>query len=108
MIVDLDNRHYSKYTHLHILETHNNCRLDKLSAIAFNNKMNNRFSSKNSNENGGMEKRKNGGMEKKKKTATLTSRVYSGYRRGVIDIKLRLKSLLLRMRPSIIMKSVMT
>ena len=95
--MDLNNR-YSKHTHLHMLETNNNCRLDDLSAIAFNNKMNNRFSSKSSIKNGGMEKGKRGNG-KKEKTANLTSRVYSGHR--VADIKLRLlKSLLLlRIRP---------
>ena len=87
--MDLNNR-YSKYTHLHMLATNNNCRLDDLSAIAFNNKMNNRFGSKSSI--------KNGGMGKKGKAANLTSRVYSsGYR--VADIKLRLKSMLVRMSP---------
>ena len=43
-----------------MLATNNNCRLDDLSAIAFNNKMNNRFSSKSSIKNGGMEKEKPG------------------------------------------------
>ena len=39
----------------------NNCRLDDLFAIAFNNKMNNMFfSSKSSVKNGGMEKEKPG------------------------------------------------
>ena len=72
-----------------MLATNNNHRLDDLSAIAFNNKMNNRFGSKSSI--------KNGGMGKKENAANLTSRVYSGYR--VADIKLRLKSILLRTRP---------
>ena len=77
--------------------TNNNHRLDELSAIAFNNnKMNNRFGSKSSIKNGGMEKEKRG-IAKKGKAANLKSRVYSGYR--VADIKLRLKSILLRMRP---------
>jgi hypothetical protein len=75
-----------------MLATNNNCKLDDLSAIAFNNKMNNRFSSKSSIKNGGMEKKKTGEWGKKEKVANLTSRVYSGYR--VADIKLRLKSLL--------------
>jgi hypothetical protein len=45
-----------------MLATNNNCRLDDLSAIAFNNKMNNNmFSSKSSIKNGGiMEKEKPG------------------------------------------------
>ena len=46
--------------------TNNNCRLDDLSAIAFNNKMNNRFSSKSSIKNGGMEKEKRGNGKGKK------------------------------------------
>ena len=67
--MDLNNR-YSKYTHLHTLTTNNNCRPDDLSAIAFNNKMNNRFSSKNSIKNGGMKKEKTGEWERKKKLQT--------------------------------------
>jgi len=88
--------------------TNNNCRLDDFSAIAFNNKMNNRCSSKSSIKNGGMAKEKTGEWEREKKVANLTSRVlYSGYR--VTDIKLRLKSLLLRIGPaSSIIKFVMT
>ncbi len=70
MLIDLDNR-YSQYTHLHImLTTNNNHRLDDLSAIAFNNKMNNRFSSKSSIKNGGMKKEKTGEWERKKKLQT--------------------------------------
>jgi len=56
-----------------MLATNNNGRrVDDLFAIAFNNKMNNRFSSsKSSIKNGGMEKkRKNGGMGKGKKLRT--------------------------------------
>ena len=46
-----------------MLATNNNCMFDDgLSAIAFNNRMNNKFSSKSSIKNGGMEeKRKTGG-----------------------------------------------
>ena len=54
-----------------MLATSNNCTFDDLSAIAFNNKMNNMFfSSKSSTKNGGIEK-KNGGMEKKEKNCKL-------------------------------------
>ena len=67
--MDLNNR-YSKYTHLHMLATNNNCRLDDLSAIAFNNKMSNMFSSKSSIKNGGIEKEKTGEWERKKKLQT--------------------------------------
>jgi hypothetical protein len=49
----------------------NNCKLDDLSAIAaFNNKMNNMFSSKSSIKNGGIEKEKTGEWERKKKLQT--------------------------------------
>ncbi len=62
----MDNR-YSKYTHLHMLATNNNDRLDDLSAIiAFNNKMNNRFGSKSSIKNGGMKKEKRGNGKERK------------------------------------------
>ena len=61
----MDNR-YSKYTHFHMLATNNNHRLDDLSAIAFNNKMNNRFGSKSSIKNGGMEKEKRGNRKERK------------------------------------------
>jgi len=57
-----------------MLATNDNCRFDDLSAIAFKNRMNNRFSSKSSIRNGGMEKEKRGNG-KKEKTANLTSRV---------------------------------
>ena len=50
--------------------TNNNHRLDELSAIAFNNKMNNRFGSKSSIKNGGMEKEKRGNGKGKKKLQT--------------------------------------
>ena len=50
-----------------MLATNNNHGLDDLSAIAFNNKMNNRFNSKSSIKNGGMEKEKTGEWERKKK-----------------------------------------
>ena len=69
----MDNR-YSKYTHLHMLATNNNHRLDDLSAIAFNNKMNNRLGSKSSIKNGGMKKEKRGhGKEKKSCKLDVTS-----------------------------------
>ena len=65
---------YSKYTHLHMLATNNNSRLDDLSAIAFNNKMNNRFGSKSSIKNEGMKKEKRGnGKEKKSCKLDVTS-----------------------------------
>jgi len=81
-----------------MLATNNNQKLDDPSAIPFNNKKNNRFGTKSSIKNGGMEKKKNGGMGTKEKAANLTSRVYSaGYR--IADIKLRFKSILLRIRP---------
>ena len=67
----MDNR-YSKYTHLHMLATNNNHRLDKLSAIDFNNKLNNRFGSKSSIKNGGMEKKeKRGGNGTEKNSCKL-------------------------------------
>jgi len=53
-----------------MLATNNNHRLDKLSAIDFNNKLNNRFGSKSSIKNGGMEKEKTGEWERKKKLQT--------------------------------------
>ena len=72
----MDNR-YSKYTHLHMLATNNNCKFDDLPAIAFNNRMNNRFSSKSSIKNGGiMEKEKRGnGKERKSCKLDVTSSV---------------------------------
>ena len=48
----------------------NNCRLDDLFAIAFNNKMNSMFRSKSSIKNGGIEKEKTGEWERKKKLQT--------------------------------------
>ena len=55
-----------------MLATSNNCRLDNLSAIiiAFNNKMNSRFSSKNSIKNGVWKKGKTGEWERKEKLQT--------------------------------------
>ena len=53
-----------------MLATNNNHRLDDLSAIAFNNKMNNRFGSKSSIKNEGMKKEKTGEWERKKMLQT--------------------------------------
>ena len=55
-----------------MLATNNNHGLDDLSAIAFNNKMNNNMfsSSKSSIKNGGIEKEKTGEWERKKKLQT--------------------------------------
>ena len=51
-----------------MLATDNNCRLDDLSAIAFNNNKKHMFSSRSNIQNGGMEKEKRGnGKERKKK-----------------------------------------
>ena len=57
-----------------MLATNNNQKLDDPSAIAFNNKKNNRFGSKSSIKNGGMEKEKRGnGKEKKSFKLDVTS-----------------------------------
>jgi len=53
-----------------MLATNNNHKLDDVSAIAFNNMMNDRFSIKSSIKNGGMEKKENGGTGKKKRLQT--------------------------------------
>ena len=57
-----------------MLATNNNCTFDDLPAIAFNNKMNNKFGSKSSIKNGGMKKEKRGnGKEKKSCKLDVTS-----------------------------------